>query len=437
MHTYGSLIIENLTIEHLVIKSLTISDLKDWGIKVGGGGVEHAPKSYSSPRHNPTQESSYKVASAECDRLHRELTNTNKHAQELQNQLKDVLGWAASLCPHLGLTPPDPQLTPVAQIKSLLEQEPNPKQQEDLDELGTELCFLAQNLELKLEDMDMGKKDERTPKKLEKMVVEIQQAVKQLQEQVKGLRKELEGPEGLREKYAKLEGEKGAVEEELGEKEKELEKRDATIKDLQEKEIPDLQSKLGIEEGKVKKLGEDLKVEALKATNLGNDLENLRQEKAQLETDALQKEKELGEQITSLKTQMATLKGFEPYQELLKLAQEHPNLGLVANTPEDLLNEIYKAPKNLMKKVAENTLKSIKEKTADAPIWIDYFERLFAILQDFLGLQRLAIKEGDAYNPAKFEALGKPNRQGKVGKVLFQGYQIKGETVAYSLVEMQ
>ncbi|CCF80055.1 hypothetical protein HBZS_105030 [Helicobacter bizzozeronii CCUG 35545] len=95
---------------------------------------------------------------------------------------------------------------------------------------------------------------------------------------------------------------------------------------------------------------------------MGNNLENLRQEKTQLETAAQQKEKELGEQITSLKTQMATLKGFEPYQELLKLAQEHPNLGLVANTPEDLLNEIYKAPKNLMKKVAESTLKSIKRK---------------------------------------------------------------------------
>ncbi|WP_285658010.1 hypothetical protein, partial [Helicobacter bizzozeronii] len=323
--------------------------------------------------------------------------------------------------------------------------------QEDLGELAKELHLLAQKLELNLEDMDMGKKDKRTPKELEKMVVEIQTAVKQLQEQVKGLQKELEGPEGWREKYAKLEGEKGAVDEELKEKEEELGKRDATIKDLQEKEIPGLQSALETEKQKAIDLGkelEDKKKEAEKldekltakekeAEGLSEKLGELKQEKNQLTINARQKEKELGEQITNLETQMATLKGFEPYQELLKLAQEHPNLGLVANTPEDLLNEIYKAPKNLMKKVAESTLKSIKEKTADAPIWMDYFERLFVILQDFLGLQRLAVQEGDAYNPAKFEVLGKPNRQGKVGKVLFQGYQIKGETVAYSLVEMQ
>ncbi|WP_210630201.1 hypothetical protein, partial [Helicobacter bizzozeronii] len=401
----------------------------------GGGGVEHASK-----YPNPADDTIYKRAVKENDRYKEgcpTCANTNKRAYDLSNQIEEVTKSLASLCPHLGLTPPDSQLTPAEQIKSLLEQKPNSKQQEGLSELEEELCFLAQKLELNLEDMDMGKKDKRTPKELEKMVVEIQTAVKTLQERVEELQKELEGPEGLREKYTKLEGEKGAVDKELEEKRTELRDKNATIKDLQEKDIPNLQSKLGIEEGKVKKLGEDLKVEALKVTNLGNNLENLRQEKTQLETAAQQKEKELGEQITSLKTQMATLKGFEPYQELLKLAQEHPNLGLVANTPEDLLNEIYKAPKNLMKKVAESTLKSIKEKTADAPIWMDYFERLFVILQDFLGLQRLAVQEGDAYNPAKFEVLGKPNRQGKVGKVLFQGYQIKGETVAYSLVEMQ
>ncbi|WP_104706410.1 hypothetical protein [Helicobacter bizzozeronii] len=401
---------------------------------MGGGGVEH-PSKYP----NPADDTIYKRAVEENNHYKECPTcaNSNKHSHNLRNQIDEVTESLASLCQHFGLTPPDPQLTPVAQIKSLLEQEPNSKQQEDLGELEKELHLLAQKLELNLEDMDMGKKDKRTPKELEKMVVKIQTAVETLQKRVETLENEIEGPKGWREKYTKLEGEKGAVDKELEEKRTELGDKNATIKDLQEKDIPNLQSKLGIEEGKVKKLGEDLKVEALKATNLGNNLENLRQEKAQLETDAQQKEKELGEQIKALETQMATLKGFEPYQELLKLAQEHPNLGLVANTPEDLLNEIYKAPKNLMKKVAENTLKSIKEKRADESIWMDYFERLFVILQDFLGLQRLAIKEGDAYNPAKCEILGKSNRQGSVCKVLFQGYQIKGETVAYSLVEMQ
>ncbi|WP_199767424.1 hypothetical protein, partial [Helicobacter bizzozeronii] len=376
--------------------------------------VEHASKC-----PNPADDPAYKRAVKENDRYKEgcpTCANSNKRANDLHKQMEEVTESLASLCQHFGLTPPDPQLTPAAQIKSLLEQEPNSKQQEDLGELEKELHLLAQKLELNLEDMDMGKKDKRTPKELEKMVVEIQTAVEQLQEQVKGLRKELEGPEGWREKYAKLEGEKGAVDKELGE-------RDATIKDLQEKEIPDLQSKLETEEKK--------------AADLSEELATLKQEKAQLTTNAQRKETELGEQITNLETQMATLKGFEPYQELLKLAQEHPNLELVANTPGDLLNEIYKAPKNLMKKVAENTSKSIKEKRADAPIWMDYFERLFVILQDFLGLQRLAVQEGDAYNPAKCEILGKSNRQGSVCKVLFQGYQIKGETVAYSLVEMQ
>ncbi|WP_158651182.1 hypothetical protein, partial [Helicobacter bizzozeronii] len=415
--------------------------------------VEHAFKSCSSPHHNPADDTIYKRAVEENNR-HKECptcAESNKHSHNLRNQIEEVTESLASLCQHFGLTPPDPQLTPAEQIKSLLEQKPNSKQQEDLGELEKELHLLAQKLELNLEDMDMGKKDKLTLKKLEKMVVKIQTAVKTLQERVEELQKELEGPEGLREKYTKLEGEKGAVEEELGEKEKELEKRDATIKDLQENKIPSLQSKLGTEKQKAIDLGkelEDKKKEARdldgrltakekKATDLSEELATLKQEKAQLTTNAQQKETELGEQIKALETQMATLKGFEPYQELLKLAQEHPNLGLVANTPGDLLNEIYKAPKNLMKKVAESTLKSIKEKRADESIWMDYFERLFVILQDFLGLQRLAIKEGDAYNPAKCEILGKSNRQGSVCKVLFQGYQIKGETVAYSLVEMQ
>ncbi len=273
--------------------------------------------------------------------------------------------------------------------------------------------------------MDMGKdkKDKLTPKELGKVVIEIQKAVKTLQQQVKRLEKELGDTEGLKAKYTKLETE-------LGEK-------NATIKDLQENKILGLQGELEDKKQKVTDLDEKLKVEEKEVENLGRKLEDLGQEKDQLERTALQKEKELGEQITNLETQMATLKGFEPYQELLKLAQEHPNLGLVANTPGDLLSEIYKAPKNLMKKVAENTLKSIKEKTADAPIWSNYFERLFAILQDLLGLQRLAIKEGDGYNPAKCEILGKGNKQGKVCKVIFQGYQIGGSTVAYSLVETQ
>ncbi|WP_104640961.1 hypothetical protein [Helicobacter bizzozeronii] len=402
----------------------------EWG---GGGGVDHYSKSYPPAHHNPAQESSYKAAS-EYDRLQRELASTNKYSENLQNQLKSVLEWAASLCPHLGLTPPNPQLAPAEQIRSLLEQKTNPEQQEDLSELEKELCHFAQNLlKLNLEDIiDMGKdkKDKLTLKELRKMVVEMQKAVKTLQGRVENLENELEGPEGLREKYTKLEKEKGAVDKELGEKrealgkkEKELGEKNATIEDLQKNKIPGLQSELGTERQKVE--------------NLDKKLEGLEQEKAKLETNAQQKEEELEGRITNLETQMATLKGFEPYQELLKLAQEHPNLGLVANTPGDLLNEIYKAPKNLMKKVAENTLKSIKEKTADAPIWMDYFERLFAILQDLLGLQRLAIKEGDGYNPAKCEILGKGNKQGKVCKVIFQGYQIGGSTVAYSLVETQ
>ncbi|TSA85738.1 hypothetical protein [Helicobacter mehlei] len=271
--------------------------------------------------------------------------------------------------------------------------------------------------------MGKDKKDKLTPKELGKVVIEIQKAVKTLQQQVKRLEKELGDTEGLKAKYTKLETE-------LGEK-------NATIKDLQENKILGLQGELEDKKQKVTDLDEKLKVEEKEVENLGRKLEDLGQEKDQLERTALQKEKELGEQITNLETQMATLKGFEPYQELLKLAQEHPNLGLVANTPGDLLSEIYKAPKNLMKKVAENTLKSIKEKTADAPIWSNYFERLFAILQDLLGLQRLAIKEGDGYNPAKCEILGKGNKQGKVCKVIFQGYQIGGSTVAYSLVETQ
>ncbi|WP_120955775.1 hypothetical protein [Helicobacter mehlei] len=388
------------------------------------GGVDHYSKSYPPAHHNPAQESSYK-ATSEYDHLQRELASTNKYSENLQNQLKSVLEWAVSLCPHLGLTPPDPQLTPTKQIESLVAQKPHSEQQEGLSGLERELYRLASDLELNLEDMDMGKdkKDKLTPKELGKVVIEIQKAVKTLQQQVKRLEKELGDTEGLKAKYTKLETE-------LGEK-------NATIKDLQENKILGLQGELEDKKQKVTDLDEKLKVEEKEVENLGRKLEDLGQEKDQLERTALQKEKELGEQITNLETQMATLKGFEPYQELLKLAQEHPNLGLVANTPGDLLSEIYKAPKNLMKKVAENTLKSIKEKTADAPIWSNYFERLFAILQDLLGLQRLAIKEGDGYNPAKCEILGKGNKQGKVCKVIFQGYQIGGSTVAYSLVETQ
>ncbi|WP_104628604.1 hypothetical protein [Helicobacter bizzozeronii] len=423
------------------------------GCKLRRGRIDHAFKSCSSPHHNPADDTIYKRAVEENNR-HKECptcAESNKHSHNLRNQIEEVTESLVSLCQYLGLKSPNPQLTLTEQIKNLLEQEPNPKQQEDLGELEKALHLLAQELELNLEDMDMGKKDKRTPKELEKMVVKIQTAVKTLQKRVETLENEIEGPKGWREKYTKLEGEKGAVDKELEEKRTELGERDATIKDLQEKEIPGLQSALETEKQKAIDLGkelEDKKKEARdldgrltakekKATDLSEELATLKQEKNQLTTNAQRKEAELEGRITNLETQMATLKGFEPYQELLKLAQEHPNLGLVANTPEDLLNEIYKAPKNLMKKVAENTLKSIKEKTADAPIWMDYFERLFAILQDFLGLQRLAVQEGDAYNPAKFEVLGRPNRQGKVGKVLFQGYQIKGETVAYSLVEMQ
>ncbi|CCF80054.1 hypothetical protein HBZS_105020 [Helicobacter bizzozeronii CCUG 35545] len=105
----------------------------------------------------------------------------------------------------------------------------------------------------------MGKKDKRTPKELEKMVVEIQTAVKTLQERVETLENEIEGPKGWREKYTKLEGEKGAVDKELEEKRTELRDKNATIKDLQEKDIPNLQSKLGIEEGKSKKIRRGLK----------------------------------------------------------------------------------------------------------------------------------------------------------------------------------
>ncbi|BCZ20024.1 hypothetical protein NHP190012_16660 (plasmid) [Helicobacter sp. NHP19-012] len=96
----------HLTIEHLTIEHLTINgDLKDLGIKVWG--VDHASKSYPSPHHNPADDPVYKRAVEENNRYKGcpECASTNQRSYDLQKQLVEVLEWAASLCPHLGLTP--------------------------------------------------------------------------------------------------------------------------------------------------------------------------------------------------------------------------------------------------------------------------------------------------------------------------------------------
>ncbi|WP_104740954.1 hypothetical protein [Helicobacter bizzozeronii] len=377
--------------------------------------------------HNPQQQQ--QVVADNAKHLQRELERTNERSKDLSKQLDRAYKAIGNVLTELGVYNEELKKKDLdAQIQEAFRlQQDN---QEALRRAQDGLNTLAQELASELEMGDWEEKDDMANKK------------KKLKEKIKKLKEECKDWKDKAGKVSELEGDLERAKAEVKRLKEELGKRDSKIIELRtesgtfETQAKKLQTQKENAERdrdkwKREKEGRDADYTALEREN--NDL------KTKLEQEA-QKVKDKDQEIADAQKQAQAYKDFEPLKELFEIAKQGSIPSLVVRHLEEFLYDIYAdldyTLDTLAKDIAEQCSKNKGD--LDNPQLQEFFDTLFGLVGEKMGLERLRVQEGESYNSGLCRKLDQSMpTQGKITQVHFQGYKQKGKVKHASSVSVK
>ncbi|WP_233707898.1 hypothetical protein [Helicobacter bizzozeronii] len=263
----------------------------------------------------------------------------------------------------------------------------------------------------------------------------------------------------LKEKIAKLKEERRKLEEEAGKVsglEQKLEKTQAEVSRLKgelgerDRKIIELRTESGTFETQAKKL-------QTQKEDAEGERDRLKREKEQLDIDyqtlkgerddlqiKLDKEKQKVEdkdqEVADAQKQAESYKDFEPLKELFEIAKQGSIPSLVVRHLEEFLYEIYKDLDFTLDALAQDIADQYSKNKGDLdnPQLQEFFDTLFGLVGEKMGLERLRVQEGESYNSTLCRKLDQSMpTQGKITQVHFQGYKQKGKVKHASSVSVK
>ncbi|CCB80181.1 nonmuscle myosin heavy chain [Helicobacter bizzozeronii CIII-1] len=295
--------------------------------------------------------------------------------------------------------------------------------QEALRQTQGELNTLIQELASELEMEDWEEKDNMANKK------------RKLKDKIKKLKEECKDWKDKAGKVSELEGKLKKAEAEVGRLEGELDEHEKTI-GTAKTNYDELDRQKRQAEG-------DRDAWKEKKENLDAAYKNLEKEKNALQTQLTNKEKELrdkDQEVADAQKQAQAYKDFEPLKELFEIAKQGSIPSLVVRHLEEFLYEIYKDLDFTLDALAQDIADQYSKNKGDLdnPQLQKFFDTLFGLVGEKMGLERLRVQEGESYNSGLCRKLDQSMpTQGKITQVHFQGYKQKGKVKHASSVSVK
>ncbi|WP_233704199.1 GumC domain-containing protein [Helicobacter bizzozeronii] len=281
-----------------------------------------------------------------------------------------------------------------------------------------------------LEMGDWEEKDDMANKKKK-----LKDKIKKLKEECKEWKDKAGKVSGLKGDLERAEAEVKRLKEELGERNSEITKLrgESGTFETQAKTLQTQKEDAERDRDKWKreKEGRDADYTALEREN--NDL------KTKLEQEE-QKVKDKDQEVADAQKQAESYKDFEPLKELFEIAKQGSIPSLVVRHLEEFLYEIYKDLDFTLDALAQDIADQYSKNKGDLdnPQLQKFFDTLFGLVGEKMGLERLRVQEGESYNSGLCRKLDQSMpTQGKITQVHFQGYKQKGNVKHASSVSVK
>ncbi|WP_233708682.1 coiled-coil domain-containing protein [Helicobacter bizzozeronii] len=285
-------------------------------------------------------------------------------------------------------------------------------------------------LALELEMEDWEEKDDMANKKRK-----LKDKIKKLKEECKEWKDKAGKVSGLKGDLEMAEAEVKRLEGELGERDRkiiELRTESRTF----ETQAKTLQTQKEDAEGERNRLQKEKE-------QLDIDYQTLKDERDELQAKLdkeEQKVKDKDQEVADAQKQAQAYKDFEPLKELFEIAKQGSIPSLVVRHLEEFLYDIYAdldyTLDTLAKDIAEQCSKNKGD--LDNPQLQEFFDTLFGLVGEKMGLERLRVQEGESYNSGLCRKLDQSMpTQGKITQVHFQGYKQKGKVKHASSVSVK
>ncbi|CCF79876.1 coiled-coil domain-containing protein [Helicobacter bizzozeronii] len=369
--------------------------------------------------HNPQQQ---QAVADNAKHLQRELERTNERSKDLSKQLDRAYKAIGNVLTELGVYNEELKKKDLdAQIQEAfrLQQDNQKALKRAQDGLNT----LAQELASELEMEDWEEKDDMANKK------------RKLKDKIRKLKEECKEWKDKAGKVSKLEGDLEREKAEVRRLKRELDEHEKTIgaakTNYDELDRQKRQAEHDRDEFQKKNKQLDIDYQTLKGER--DDLQiKLDKEK--------QKVEDKDQEVADAQKQAESYKDFEPLKELFEIAKQGSIPSLVVRHLEEFLYEIYKDLDFTLDALAQDIADQYSKNKGDLdnPQLQEFFDTLFGLVGEKMGLERLRVQEGESYNSTLCRKLDQSMpTQGKITQVHFQGYKQKGKVKHASSVSVK